>query len=461
MVAVAAFLLAGCSSQEIEGPPQSSADDSQQGSQQSDFDAGSSEEENDSNSDSKSTEGKKEIDSDEPEKSNSQEADQGSQNQERSEIVLDPNLGDEEDLVMEGESCESWLPPVVGKSDTESFSYLECEQGAWKVSDHLPELTSSGTPQVSSTRVRQLTQNFTSDRQVWLPVMEMIDWNRPSQADNSDSFEFIFSESIDQDSERIKKFTSALASYLNYWNPYLSSEDKIIYVLMDETDYDFYSETVMQLEYPNGTTQYWDSGRCSGGVNSENICGYGGPVDEQGNAIMYGILGSEADLENTLPPVYYAHKGVHAFQTTKYGPKRVLDWPCWISEGKAQLFQIGITQREWDMEADRKSVFGYAFSLREDFKSVSNVPDALKFINENEVDDAQCSQTAIGYSAGMLFNEKLIYDFGFDEYFSWLDEVKSVGSWRQAFVNSYGIEADYWYEVSFAPYMAEMVQAYQ
>lgn len=447
-VALVVLLLAGCSTQDIQESSQSSDENSSQVSKETDSSSVSSEEEVESDS--------KQTVIPQP-----GEVEQKSQTQEQPERLLDPNIGKIEELIRLGQPCETWLPPVVGKNEAESFSYLECEQGEWRIADHLPSLDGSGLPQLTSDRVQQLAQDFTRDRQVWLPVMEMIDWNRPNQTDNSDSFEFIFSENIDQESERIKRYTEGLVSYISYWGPMLDPGKKIIYVLMDESDYEFYSETVRELEYPQGTTQYWDSGRCSGGISAENICGYGGPVDEQGNAIMYGILGSKSDLENKLPPVYYAHKGVHAFQTTKYGTKGALDWPCWIGEGKAQLFQIGITQREWDIEWDRKSIFSHAFSMRQDFKSLTNVSDALTFINENEVDDAQCSQTAIGYSAGMLFNEKLIYDFGFEEYFDWLDEVKSIGSWKQAFVNSYGIEADYWYEVSFAPYLAVMVQSYQ
>jgi len=363
------------------------------------------------------------------------------------------------DLTREGEECLNWAPPVIGADNSEEYTYLKCSGGFWVAAEHLLELTNSGAPKTNHPQLSDLTQDFKEERQVWLPVLELIDRNSPPEQDNSDSFEFIYSSTIDQSSSRIQDFQSRLAKYINYWSPQLNEGDQIKWVLMEETDYAFYSRTVREIESPPGNTYYWDSGRCGGGITSENICAYGGPVDSDGNAVMYAIIGSEADLETRLAPVFYAHEGVHAFQTTKYGYGQF--WPCWVGEGQATLFQNGIAIDEISVEQDRNWIFTDTLGKASDLDAISSEEDALSFIQKREPNDEYCSKSGIGYAAGMLFNEKVIFDFGFDSYFNWLDRIVESRDWKISFNDEFGVDVDTWYEVSFAPYLSMMVSSYK
>ena len=363
------------------------------------------------------------------------------------------------DLTREGDECLDWAPPVMGADNSENYTYLECISGSWVSADHLPGLTNRGVLETDHPQLSLLAEEFTEEMQVWLTVLELIYQNAPPQQDNSDSFEFIYSSTIDQSSSRIEDFQSRLAKYINYWSPQLNEGDQIKWVLMEETDYDFYSTIVKTIESPPGNTYYWDSGRCGGGITAQNICAYGGPVDADGNAVMYAIIGSEADLESRLSPVFYAHEGVHAFQTTKYGYGQF--WPCWVGEGQATLFQNGIAIDEISVEQDRNWIFTDTLSRASDLRSISSEEGAMEFISTREPNDEYCSKSGIGYAAGMLFNEKVIFDFGFDSYFNWLDRIVDSRDWKISFEDEFGINVDTWYRVSYAPYLTMMVAHYR
>ena len=193
----------------------------------------------------------------------------------------------------------------------------------------------------------------------------------------------------------------------------------------------------------------------------------GDVVNNSRGAITYYVIGKEKDKsikagnELTMRG-FVAHEYVHAVAISIIGD-REKGIPGWSVEGSANFYGFAIAS----LMADQPNVSMNRINNENIRRSYSNqealVPHSLnkddlyKAVITSEKggggDGTTCAEPKIlCYTAGALFTEVLVADYGHDKFVDWW-KLSRKKNWEVAFEEVFGIQIDKWYEEVAIPYV--------
>jgi len=267
-----------------------------------------------------------------------------------------------------------------------------------------------------------------------------------------------FQASINIPETNSANIRSGILPALNFWSQFEILRKPVSVTVFSEKDYEWYMARWVALGRDNTGQGQWDrtlgSGGGAVGWNSEGQRNIWFKIPPNSPAEQ-SLLGIDRPLD------YYFHEITHYYQASIIGVK-FGEAPCWFPEGAAML--IGFANSFENTDSNTKYVReARVLKLRELVKFLSDKqlsePEILKLLNNYPATNPMCQHIfpQLGYGLGWFVNEKLVSDFGWDNYLKfWREMGKS--DWESAFKESYAISFSAWASESFAPYMLTLLK---
>ncbi len=213
----------------------------------------------------------------------------------------------------------------------------------------------------------------------------------------------------------------------------------ITMVFFDETDKDWWTKQVAELEGSRASFSWWGDGHCP--INPNQICGYGNKIGS--NQIYYHLVGSNSVWQSWHQHVA-DHEAVHMWQGSFWPTMHVT---CWFTEGHANGlgYAISYLKTPSSVLQERKMQISRLASDYPNYKTFTQ-SDWVKVLNEKATPN--CGNTpGLGYSFGMLAFEAMYGQFGFQKVTDFTIEVATTKSVAQGATNHFGINQNQLYDL--------------
>ena len=176
------------------------------------------------------------------------------------------------------------------------------------------------------------------------------------------------------------------------------------------------------------------------------------------SAITFYVIGNQYENPNVSTRSFISHEFVHSVQVSLFN-SRSAGIPNWAIEGSATFFGDAIASiisgnglkdyenlRKWSVRRN------YPSSLALNSLTRDQLYEVVRSI-EVGGDSKTCAEPKlVCYTAGAIFTEKLIADFGFDNFSNWW-KLSAKKDWYPAFEEAFGVNLDTWYQEVGIPYI--------
>ena len=247
-------------------------------------------------------------------------------------------------------------------------------------------------------------------------------------------------------------FRDAYQGAMTYWSNFAVSDVPIKWLVVTESDKDWWLKTMKPLADRNWDPGWWGSTHCDQGPTT--ICG-AGDTGVDGAPLFTGFVGTRSSWtgQNTVNAL---HEATHVYQ--KIQLKGYMNaMPCWYAEGQATLFGIALGQKVQAMDISRVREFQQLAQLIPESTSW-DASGWLKALKTYEDFGGDCQSSHFGYAVGYVVNEKLMDEFGHSKVLEWERLSASSQDWLTSFKKVFGQAVDDWYRDSAAPYIDSQVR---
>lgn len=205
--------------------------------------------------------------------------------------------------------------------------------------------------------------------------------------------------------------------------------------------------------------EFWKANLPAGGGNcpstprvlSRNGVDGFGCWNDDGDRVLLLVIGSDV---KEWPSNFLHHEVTHLAQAAIYRSKaRIVDEPCFLSEGEATLYGFVLGDGVSGGEVAHKIGRDLAKEIAAE-NNFQNDADWLSFLRLREPRDQTCALKNFNYFVGHLYMERLYLDFGVDRIADWKSQL-SGQDWRLSFKRVFGLSPSDWYSTSLIPYIRE------
>ena len=181
------------------------------------------------------------------------------------------------------------------------------------------------------------------------------------------------------------------------------------------------------------------------------------------NVITFYVIGDRYASPDSSTMAFISHEYVHSVQVSLY-KSRESGLPQWAIEGSATFFGDAMSSI-----ISGKGINEYANLRRGSVRNSYPASLALNTLTrddlylliksiENGGEQQKCAEPQlVCYTAGAALTEKLIADFGFNEFVNWW-KLSATKDWYPAFEEAFGVNLDTWYQESGVPHVQGAAQ---
>jgi hypothetical protein len=289
-----------------------------------------------------------------------------------------------------------------------------------------------------------------SARTTWEKALAEIERAYKDATDVNINFKFIISNDANKKFEPFLKETIQKSARL--WGALYQPKGEFPVILGNSKDMDWVKR---ELGNYGHTLSDWDINL----IKEQGSRSSRGYVEVNSkNAITFYIIGDDYQSPDMHTRAFISHEYVHSVQVSYY-QSRLTGIPRWAIEGSAQFFGNAIASimsenSELTYSKIRRDSAGsgslalHSLTRDELYKVMLSI--------ENGEDRNMCAEPKlVCYTAGAIFTEKLIADYGFQKFSDWW-RISSNKNWYPAFEEAFGINLDLWYQEFGIPHLQEV-----
>lgn len=295
----------------------------------------------------------------------------------------------------------------------------------------------------------------------WKSVHDLIiaDMCTVTQVDET-TVDFVFGPSVSTENVNVQKYMETAYFSHTYWQQFIPEEyPKWTFVIASaEDDHQWWEDNhdkYIKSEYKSeldGCTYYSENKFCSAKYSPDE-----GKSNIPGLVSLWSLDPNAPELRNdtVLDP---GHNGPHWYQDA-HG---YTHWYELLIEGHATLYEISTHMLAGDEGRQREDFAWLAYSADENKMTAETAAEFRDYFDVCWGQGYKCNH--FYYGGGAMFHEKLILDYGYEEYMEWhvrLREVDSTSEFNQLFVDHFGLSVDEFADGPFAEYVVGQFVQYR